>query len=284
MFKIKLNEEARFGLITFVAFLALLLLMVILNFLLGGTKDKTAVEKKKEKTVIISEAKQNNSTPKPLPKAVVSTVREAIKKTDPETAYIEINKVAKNSPEYEELRKIIAEDTRKRKAPKVRKEEGTSPSAPIRYLDESSPRDRMTEAIFVYFVDVSNILLPHLCIQSASKKPLKITGFTITADSKVIEIISPPIKQENTEKGVAEWYDVPLDQRSYEAVQAMIKAKKVTLTITGSGGKTTRAVTDSERKSFRQILDGYAALGGSLDYLKAAKPAPSKPSAKQKAK
>jgi hypothetical protein len=284
MFKIKLSEDARYGVMFLGTLLSLLLIMILMNFLLGGGKDGSFVEKDKEKTIIITESKPSAAPPKPLSKNVVGSVREAMKKVSPETAYLEIKKVQKGTPEYEELNKIIAEENQKRKAPGVRKEAGSSPSAPVRYLDESTPRDRTSDAIYIYFVDVSSALLPHFCIQSATKRPLKISGFTITADNKNFEIVSPAIKLENTEKGVTEWYDVPLDQRSYEAVQAMIKAKKSTLTITGSGGKTTRAVTDSEKKAFRQVLDGYAALGGTLNYLQAAKPAPARAEIKRQTK
>lgn len=284
MLKIKLSEDARNVVILVVTLLVLPLLMILMNFLLGGDKEAALLEKQKEKTIVITQPKQDTTVQKPLPKAVVSTVREAIKKGDPSTAYVEINKVSKNSPEYEELKKVIAEENRKRKAPGVRKEPGISPSAPVRYLDESTPRDRNTDAIFIYFVDVSNTLLPRFCIQVAAKRPLGITGFTISADNKTIHIPASSVKMENTEKGVAEWYDVPLDQRSYEAVQIMIKAKKVALTVIGGNGKTTRTVTDSEKKAFKQILDGYTALGGSLGYLQAAKAAPAKSAAKRPAK
>jgi hypothetical protein len=154
----------------------------------------------------------------------------------------------------------------------LRKENGASPTAPIRYIDETTPRTRNEDAIYIYFVDISGTLLPRLCIQSAAKRPLKISAFTITADKKSTDIHAVDVQTENTEKGVSEWYDVPLDRRAYETVQAMIKAKKVTLTITGSGGKTTRAVSENEKKGFRQILDGYTALGGKLDYLQESKP------------
>lgn len=277
MFKKKLTEEARYGLILAFALLLLPLVMILLNMWLGGGNEATFVEKEKEKekTVILTQPKQSTTPQAPLPKSVVSTVRDAIKQGNYSTAYMEIKNVSKTSPEYEELSKILSEETQRRKAPGLRKDAGASPSAPIRYLDESTPRDRSTDAIFIYFVDISNTLLPRFCIQTAAKRPLRITGFTITADNKTMEINAHSVQSENTAKGVAEWYDVPLDRRTYETVQAMIRAKKVTLTISGSSGKTTRSVTDSEKRGFRQILDGFAALGGNLNYLQDSKPAPS---------
>lgn len=272
MVKIKLTEEARNGIIVVLALLSPLLLMLLISFFLGGSKKAVIVDNEKEKTVILKQPKQDNSPPVPLAKSVVSTVRDAIKQGNYSTAYMEIRNVSKNSPEYEELSKLLAEETRRRKAPGVYKDTGASPSAPIRYLDEATPRDRSADAIYIYFVDVSGTLLPRFCIQATAKRRLGITGFTITADGRKLGITPSTVKTENTGKGVAEWYDAPLDRSTHEAVQAMIRAKKVTLTIIGSGGKTTRDVTDSERKGFSRILDGYTALGGSLNYLQSSSP------------
>jgi len=281
MFKNKLSEEARYGMILAFSLLALPLVMFLLNKLLGGGREDAFIEKQKEKTVIITQPKQSSAPQAPLSGAIVSTVRDAIKKGNYSTARMEIKNVAKSSPEYEELNKILAEETRKQKAPGLRKDTGASAAAPIRYLDESTPRDRSTDAAFIYFVDISGTFLPRFCIQTTAKHPLKITGFTITADNKSMEIHANSVQSENIEKGVAEWYDVPLDRRTYEIVQAMIKAKKVTLTITGGSGRATRTVTDTEKKGFRQILDGYAALGGNLNFLQDSKPVPSVPAAKR---
>ncbi|HXE96396.1 MAG TPA: hypothetical protein VN642_08325 [Dongiaceae bacterium] len=281
MFKNKLSEEVRSGLILAISLLLLPLVMILINKLLGGGKEDAFIEKQKEKTVIITQPKQSVAPQAPLSGAIVSTVRDAIKKGNYSTARMEIRNVSKTSPEYEELNKILAEETRKQKAPGLRKDTGASTAAPIRYLDESTPRDRSTDAIFIYFVDISGTFLPRFCIQAAAKHPLRITGFTITADNKSMEMHAHSVQSENIKKGVAEWYDVPLDRRTYEIVQAMIKAKKVTLTITGGSGRATRTVTDTEKQGFRQILDGYAALGGNLNFLQDSKPAPSVSAAKR---
>lgn len=278
MFK-NLSDDARYGLLFVASLLALLIGMLALDYFLGGDAKTPESEKTQQKTVIVTEAKKDAAIPKQPPKSVVSTVRDALKQGNYSTAVMEINNVSKSSPEYEELKKQLAEATQQRKTPGVRKAAGASPSAPVRYFDESTPRDRSTDAVYVYFVDVSGALVPRFCIQVAEKRPLGITRFTITADGKNFEIMAPPIKVENTEKGVAEVYDVPLDRKGYEAAQALIKAKSATLTITGSNGKKSHDVTDAEKKGFRRVLEGYAALGGSLNYLQDSK---SVPAAKKK--
>jgi hypothetical protein len=275
MLKFKLAEETRFGILFFLSILAVSIIMFILNFFIGG-ESTSFVEKEKEKTVIVTQANENAAKQIPPPKAVVSSVREAIKQGKHSTSYLQISNISKTSPEYEELRKQLAEENQKHKAPKIRKEAGASPTAPIRYLDESTPRDRTSDAMYMYFVDVAGTLSPRFCIQHSSKHQLGITGFTITADAKHIDIVASPLKFENTATGVAEWYDVPLDRHAYEVVQAIIKAKKVTLTINSPNGTKTREVADKEIKGMRNILDGYRALGGSLDYLQTGTAVPAK--------
>lgn len=269
------SDETRYLLLFIAGLAGLLAVMIFLNtFFDEGSKTNDA-EKSQEKTIIVTEAHKDAASPKPLPKSVVSTVRDALKQGNYSTAYMEINNVSKSSPEYEELRKQLEDTTRQRKAPGVRKDAGVSPSAPVRYFDESTPRNRATDAIYIYFVDISGTFVPRFCIQAAAKKPQGINRFTIAADNKKFEIIASSIKQENIEKGIAEWYDVPLDRYLYEAVQAMIKAKKTTLVISGSNGNKNRDITESEKNGFRRILDGYAALGGNLTFLQDNKAAPS---------
>ncbi len=79
------------------------------------------------------------------------------------------------------------------------------------------------------------------------------------------------MKMENTEKGVGQWYDVPLDKFTYDAVQAMMNAKKATVATMGGKKKNARDVTEAEKKGMRRILEGYAALGGNLNFLQAPK-------------
>lgn len=276
MFKTELTEETRYGLIILMALVALFVLILLLNYFLGGQQAATFVEKEKDKTVIVTQAKEGSvQPPQKLPaKSVVSTVRDAIKLGNYSTAYMEIHNVSKTSPEYEELSKMLAEETQRRKAPGVHKETGVSASAQIRYFDETTPRNRTADAVYVYFVDIAGTLWPRFCIQSAAKRPLGVTGFTIAADNKKINISASSVKLENIKNGVSEWYDVPLDQHTYDAVQAMIRAKKSTLTTSGNSGNKTRDVTESEVKGMRRILDGYAALGGNLNYLQVSKPLP----------
>jgi len=269
-----LSDETRFGLLFIISLLALLIVMLLLNIFLGGNEKSSDAEKTQQKTVIVTEAEKNADTPVPLPKSVVSTVRDALKQGKYSTAVMVINNVPKSSPEYEELKKQLADATRQRKTPGVRKDAGASPDAPVRYFDESTPRNRTVDALYIYFVDVSGVLVPRFCIQAAAKRPLEINRFTINADGKKFEIMAPPIKVENTENGIAEIYDVPLDRKGYGVSQAVIKAKSATLVIAGSNGTKSHNISDAEKKGFSRILKGFAALGGSLNYLQETRATP----------
>jgi hypothetical protein len=265
-FNIKIKEESRVELFFFLGLVVLILGMVGLSVFLRGREAKVVVEK--DKTVIVTEAKKDAGAPKAPSKNLESNVREALKHNNYSTAVLELNRVSKDSPEYKEMSKIIAEENLKRKAPNVRKVAGTTSSGGmIRYLDESTPRDRLTDALYIYFVDISGTLFPHFAIQNASKRPLGVTSFIISTDKKDINIHAPYVTMENTEKGVAEIFDVPLDKPTFGTVQAIIKAKKVTLTVIGTKGKVTRDITSAEIKGINHILEGYAVLGGNLDYM-----------------
>ncbi|MFZ4859236.1 MAG: hypothetical protein ACOYL3_22895 [Desulfuromonadaceae bacterium] len=256
--------ETKFASLFFLSLLLVVLIMALASYLL---KVIPAADKNKDDqdTVVILQAKEQVRQKKAR-QTVVSSVRDAIMKGNSLTPYIQISNVAKDSPEYKELRKMLDDETKRRNAGGVRKE-STDSKKIIRYIDESTPRDRSSDAAYIYFVDVSGVLIPRLCVQIALKQHLQMTGVTITADSTTMSLNVPSYKSENIGKGVAEWYDAPLDQDTYKVVQAMMKARKTVLDITGIKGKASRDLTKDEIKAFQRVLDGYTALGGRLDYL-----------------
>ena len=265
MLKIKLTEEPRFVLLFILSMLLLLIIMIFVNFFLKKSQTVDS-EEDNQNTVVLMQAKKEQTRQKKARQSVVSSVRDAIKKGKSLTPYIQIDNMDKDSPEYKELKKMIDDEIKRRKAGGVRKE-STDSSKITRYLDESTPRDRSSDAAYIYFVDVSRILIPRFCVQIALKQHLQMSEVTITSDSKTMSFNVPSYKSENIGKGVAEWYDVPLDQDTYRAVQAIMKAKKTVLSISGMKGKVSRDLTGDEIKAFQRILDGYIALGGSLTYL-----------------
>lgn len=260
---LKIKEETRIEMYFFFSLLLLILIMLILNMFFGKSQNEAVVKKEQHKTVKIIEVKKNTAQPK----AVAKNVREVIQQGNYSTAYMAINHVPKNSPEYEQLKKIISDENLKRKAPTIHKDTNKSTNMVIDYKDESTPTNRETDALYIYFVDIAGTFFPRFCIQNSGKRPLEITEFIITADGKNIKIEASGVKLENISKGISEWYEAPLDKITYEAVQAIINAKKVTLTIIGKNGKVSRDVTNKEKSGIHRVLDGYTALGGNFNYI-----------------
>jgi len=266
MFKRPLPEETRYTIILIVAVTVLPILFFSLTKYFNAGDTTLHPETNKEKTVIVSEAEKAEIVTKATAKPVTQTVRDAISQGDYSTAHMQLSKVPKDSPEYDELRKQLASEPRARKLAGVRKEADTSQS-PVRYLDESTPRDRFSDGLYLYLVEVSGSVWPKFCIQSVGKRALDITGFRIKADAKTFTIPATAVKSEKSAGKVAEYYDAPVDQLSYDAMRALVKARKATLTCIGKSGERVRAITDEEKKGFGRMMDAYAALGGSFAFV-----------------
>ena len=268
--KIVLTEEVKFTLLFFLSILVLVLVMGVVSFYFQESP-KANDEKDKQNTVVIVQAKQEQNPHQKAQQSVVSSVRDATKKGNSSTQYIQIVDGNKKTSENKEVKNTTDNETKKPKAGGVRKE-ATNSEKILRYVDESTPRDRSSDVAYIYFVDVSGILIPRFCVQIALKQHLQMTEITITSDSKTMSFNVPSYKSENIKKGVAEWYDVPLDKDTYRAVQAIIKAKKTVLVVSGVKSKVSRNLAEDEIKAFQRILDSYTALGGSLKYLQVNQP------------
>jgi hypothetical protein len=266
MFKRPLPEETRNTIILVIVVVVTPIMFYFLNNFFNSGTSPLPVAKEKEKTVIVSEDEKAEILTKATAKPITQSVRDAMSQGDYSTAHLQLSKVPKDSPEYEELRKQLASEPRARKLPGVRKEAVTTQS-PLRYLDESTPRDRFGDGIYLYLVEISGSVWPKFCIQSVGKRPLGITGFRIKADGKTFTIPAPDIKSEKSTAKVAEYYDVPVDQQSYDAMRALIKARKASLTYIGRSGERVREITDNERKGLGRMMDAYATLGGNFAFI-----------------
>ncbi len=263
------KDEVKYTTVFLLSIGLLLIVMALVSYFFQN--DRTADKADDDQaTVIMLKAKQQQTIQKKARQTVVSSVREAIKDGKSLTKYMQLANVDSNTSEYKELKKMIDDETKRRTAGGVRKEVGASKKT-VRYLDESTPRDRTSDATYIYFVDVSGVLIPRFCVQAALKQHLQMTEVTVAAGSETMSFKVPSYNRESIDAGVAEWYDAPLDQGTYRVVQAIMNAKKAVLTINGVKGKVSRSVTSDEIKAFRRVLDGYSALGGRLDYLEGTK-------------
>jgi|GEM_PF-1098649 len=266
----KIPEEDKEIFILVGLLLLLPIILLVINMLLPDTRSSSKKEvKPPEKTVIVKDYKKSGDDGKRPVMQTAPSVKDAIKQGNFSTAYLEIDK----NPRRGSATADISPDSRKKtETPKVRKEPTISPSAPIRYLDESTPRDRESDAVYLYFMEISGSFWPRFCIQATAKSDPQATGFKISVDGREHTLNTPALKTEKISKGVTVIYDMPLDKQAYDIVQEMIKGKKTTITLAGRRENITRTVSEDEVKGFPRIIEAFEAVGGRLDYLKTEKP------------
>lgn len=278
----KLSEEARFTLIIVIAVLMVPLVFYLVNLFTGSSSEESP--KSSEMRVIVTEAQKKEVLAKLPPEAVIKSVREVIKQGNHSTAYMQLGQLPEGSPAQEELRKLLEKEAKAQKRPGVRKV-ADKPQNPVKYFDESTPRDRSEDALYVYLVDIYGTLWPRICIQTAGKKPIEISRFSINLDGKNFTIRPTTLKTEKLQDKVAEYHDALLDKESYSLLQALIKSRKAVLTSVGIKEKRTREISEEEKKGVIRIMDTYAALGGDYAFARTAAqlPAPAAPRPKKNA-
>jgi len=267
----KLSEEARFTFIIVIAVLMVPLAFYLVNLFTGSSTD--APPKSSEMRVIVTEAQKKEILAKLPPESVIKSVREVIKQGNHSTAYMQLGQLPEGSPAYEELRKLLEKEAKAQKRPGLRKV-ADKPQNPVKYFDESTPRDRSEDAFYVYLVDIYGTVWPRICIQSAGKKPIDISSFSINLDGKTFTIRPNAIKIEKFQDKVSEYHDALLDKESYSLLQALIKSRKAVLTCVGIKEKRTREISEQEKKGLVRIMETYAALGGDFAFTRTAAPLP----------
>lgn len=280
MFYKKFSEETRFSFIIVIAILMITLAFYLINLF---TESKPPAPKPREMTVIVTESEKKQILTKLPNQTVINSVRQAIKQGNNSTAYMQLGKTPKDPSENEELRKALEKEVKAAKRPGIRKE-ADNPQTPVRYLDESSPRDRSVDAFYIYLVDIYGTIWPRICIQSTAKSPVNITSFSINVNGKTFTILPPAIKTEHLQEKVVEYYDALLDKQSYTALQALLKSRKAVITSIGTKGKLEREISDKEIKGLVRIMDTYAALGGNFSFIQTATPATATPARRPKSK
>lgn len=262
MSRATVSAETKFVIVIIAIFLGIPLIFYLLDrFYLSARR--TDADKKTAITVIVTEADKKSATAKTPTGSVVKDVRDAIKPGESSEAHVQLKKVPKDSPEYKELLKKMAEAEVNRKGSGLRKVEETA-KTPLRYLDESTPRDRLSDAIYLYIVDYSGTPSPWFCIQSYGSRPRKISSFTIKADGKIMAIKQPIVVTEKIQDKFAEYYDAPLNRESYAAVELLANARNAELVYGGSPRAKGRKITEEEKRGMKRILELYEALGGTF--------------------
>jgi hypothetical protein len=256
----KISDETKFLMVIIATILSVPLLFYLLNRFQGGS-DGDAGKDGKQLTVVVSEADKNTASTKLSSKSVVTNLRDGLAGGNNSTAHMQLKKVPRDSPEYKELLKAIVEANLQ--GNKVKAVPQTA-KTPLRYMDESSPRDRQADSIYLYALDMSGTPDLWFCIQSYDSHPVKLSGFKIKADGKTLSLTPSAIVTEKIKDHVAEYYDAPLNKQSYAAVKLLANARKATLVYVGTPKVRERTVTEDEKKGLTNILELYEGLGGSF--------------------
>ncbi|CAK0741524.1 conserved hypothetical protein [Gammaproteobacteria bacterium] len=254
IFQKLLDEETTFAVKVVLFIFIILIMMIIVNYLTGNkTFLHTAT---KEKTVIITAPQK--LPPKPPTESITNNVRDALKQVNESTTYMQFKKDdSESSVKLQEKAQELKE---------VKKE--TDPiQDPLKFYDETTPREMTVDWVFVYFIDNNGMLTPHFCIQSVTDKPLNINMVKIIADGKNFEIIIPKIKLEKVNDKTAEWYDESVNYKSYPIIQALSKAQNASMVYYGSRGSRKREITKLEIKGLDRIMETYTALGGNFAFI-----------------
>jgi hypothetical protein len=263
----KLSDEIRFVITVVIVMVAGLLVLLVMNRTGKNTDDLILNEKpQKEKTVIVSDA-EKSAILSSVPKKVIESVRETAKQDAISTAYLQLSRSPQGSQEYEELKHVIETAAKLKKHPGVKKVKD-APGAPLRYIDKSTPRDRLTDALYLYLVDAGIGIWPRFCVQTVGNRQLKLNGFKITADGKTYQFSSLGFNMEKSGANITEYYDDTVTPQIYTVIQALAKARKGSIAYMGADGGRTREISEDEKQGLSRMMDTYVSLGGNFDYLR----------------
>ncbi|BCS52030.1 hypothetical protein [Geobacter sp. SVR] len=263
---LNLQDETRYALRILLIMLIIPAVIFVLDLVLGKRMQTEEQNPAPEKRIIVTKSEEPAAPPPKMSPQVAASVREAISQGNYSTAYLELGRIPKDSPEYRELREqLVAE--RKKQRPGLRKEAAVA-QGPLRYYDETTPRDRSTAWVFAYFSEQAGAFWPRFCIQVAPDKRLAITAFRILADGKTFDIPAAELHSEKIRDTWAQWYDAPLDSHTYNAILALIKARKASLLgYVSQSIAYRRDIGEAEKKGLERIMEAYVAVGGTLGFV-----------------
>jgi hypothetical protein len=94
---------------------------------------------------------------------------------------------------------------------------------------------------------------------------LFIESYLIKADDQTFTVTPgfQEVERDNGYGGIWEWYSTLAGSRELDIVRAIISAKKAVIRYDGKQYYRDRTITSSEKQSLKNVLDAYAALGGS---------------------
>lgn len=105
-------------------------------------------------------------------------------------------------------------------------------------------------------------------IQYSADDWLFIESFVIKTayGSYTIDTKYGEVERDNGSGGIWEWYDISLDNKTYQIVKSVIDSKDVKLRHVGKQYHKDRTISEKEKQGLQNILDAYFALGGTADF------------------
>ncbi|RPI74399.1 MAG: hypothetical protein EHM45_19125 [Desulfobacteraceae bacterium] len=134
------------------------------------------------------------------------------------------------------------------------------------YEDKMTPQnDNVHKFYLAISMEKNNPPRLHMGAHYVSKKRLDIDSFTILADGKKFDSGLMRFESMGTATGnIWEYVDMFVDSKAVEWIRAIIASKKAIIRYHGEQSDMDREITQMQKISLQNVLDAFAALGGTL--------------------
>lgn len=230
---------------------------------------------KQEETAKTSTTKEVEK--KHSPEKLLSAAKAHMDKGNWEKAKILLNEIKYGAPESEQAKeatpllkkanekiKAAKEAEKKRALSKMRVEKDNVEGITF-YSDRSSPNFVNTTAFYAYIGTRGDKPWLQLKIQYASDDWLFIESYTVKTDRRSFEITEKSygeIKKDHSGGKIWEWLDRHVGKHEYQMMEAVSNSKSATIRYRGKDYVKDKAITESQKTAFKNVLEAYKALGG----------------------
>ncbi len=209
-----------------------------------------------------NEGKKAKSILKKVENAILKTAREST--TDKQN---NIDEVSETEDELEEVSKESAEKNKKALA-KMRKKYDINDHVTW-YSDKSATQSNTKNYVQTYIGKKEKKPWLGLSINYFSKKKwLSIERIEITVDGDTFEIEEDKpgeFKSKEESGGKREWLDRIIKRKDMPLMKKIASAKIAKIKFVGEDDVYKRTISKTEKKSIKNVLDAFVALGGSTD-------------------
>jgi predicted Zn finger-like uncharacterized protein len=94
---------------------------------------------------------------------------------------------------------------------------------------------------------------------------LFIDSFIIVVDGQKFEKLDAKFERKNNSKTIWEWYDEAVKDNDITMIKAIIESKEATIRFKGINSYSDYEITAQEKKSMKNVLDAFEALGGQFE-------------------